>query len=104
MSANTILMIYLLRKYSIRSTLRSESAKISCPRIGIFVNPQKYHVRKNVLSYSSSFCFPFFVSFTNLISTSPPNPSQIKVRKKKDISKIEIASKKNELSKKDLIW
>ena len=36
MSANTIFRIYLLRTYSKRSTFRSQSAKISCPRIGIF--------------------------------------------------------------------
>ena len=47
-----ILIMYLLSKYSILSNLRSQSAKISCPRIGMFDNPQKYHVRKNVLSYN----------------------------------------------------
>jgi len=52
MSANTILMMYLLRKHNKLSTFRSQSVKISCPRNGIFVNPRKYHVRENFLSYS----------------------------------------------------
>ena len=54
MSANAILTIHLLGKYSKLSTLRSQSAKISCPQIGMFGNPRKYHVRENVLSYSTS--------------------------------------------------
>ena len=53
MSANTILIMYLLRKYSKLLTFRSLSAKISCPRIGIFGNPRKYHVREHFLSYSN---------------------------------------------------
>ena len=45
-----ILRIYLLRKYSQILTFRSQSVKISWPQIVIFGNPQKYHVRENVLS------------------------------------------------------
>ena len=53
MSANTILMIYLLRKHIKLSTFRSQSAKISCPQIGMFGNLRKYHVREKFLSYSN---------------------------------------------------
>ena len=56
MSANTILIICLLRKYSKFSTFGSQSAKISCPRIGFFGNPRKYRVREHFLSYSTWRC------------------------------------------------
>ena len=53
MSANTTLMVYLLRKQSKLSIFRSKPAKISCPRNGIFSNPLKYHVCEKLLSYST---------------------------------------------------
>ena len=73
MSANTISIIYLLRKYIKFSTFRSQSAKISCPRIGIFGNPRKYHVREKFLSYSSfhtSTCGPGIIRLYRFITVS----------------------------------
>ena len=55
MSVNTILTIYLLRKHIKLSTFRSQSAKKACARNEIFVNPRKYHVRENILSYSMQY-------------------------------------------------
>ena len=55
MPANTILMIYLLRKHIRLSTFRSQSAKTSCPQNEIVGIPRKYHVRENFLSYRSRF-------------------------------------------------
>ena len=51
MFANTILIIYLPRKYSKLSKFRCQSVKILCPQIGFFGNPRKYHVCENFLSY-----------------------------------------------------
>ena len=52
MSANKILLIYLLGKHSKLTNCRSQTAKISCPQNRFFGNPQKYPVREKFLSYS----------------------------------------------------